>query len=311
MNKRYFFLLFLFFHLNYGFAQSNDLNLDSPKISFTFDDGDTSSYPNYPLKKWNARLLKTLKKHELKAILYTHGKNKTNALGKYILTSWNKNGHLIGNHSFAHKNYSSEKATFEWFKQDFLKNDSLINAYDNYAKIYRFPYLKEGNTREKIDSARAFFQEQGYRNGYVTIDASDWYVNARLIKVLKTNNQADLNKFKEFYINHLYDRAMFYDSLATVLTGRKIAHTLLLHHNLAAALFLDDLILHFKVKGWTLVNADEALKDEIYNELPSTIPCGESIIWNKAKESGNFEHLLRYPPEDGEYEKEKMDKLGL
>jgi hypothetical protein len=30
-----------------------------------------------------------------------------------------------------------------------------------------------------------------------------------------------------------------------------------------------------------------------------------------AKKTGRFENELRYPGEDGEYEKDKMDKLGL
>jgi hypothetical protein len=86
---------------------------------------------------------------------------------------------------------------------------------------------------------------------------------------------------------------------------------LLLHHNLAAALFLDDLIQHFKDNGWEVIDAMEAYKDEIYLEEPDYIPAGESLIWALAKKSGRFNSVLRYPAEDGEYEKPFMDKLGL
>ncbi len=41
------------------------------------------------------------------------------------------------------------------------------------------------------------------------------------------------------------------------------------------------------------------------------IPTGESIVWVMAKELGKYETVLRYPAEDGNYEKEKMDRLGL
>jgi len=34
-------------------------------------------------------------------------------------------------------------------------------------------------------------------------------------------------------------------------------------------------------------------------------------VWALAKESGKFEEILRYPGEDGDYEKAKMDQLGL
>jgi len=86
---------------------------------------------------------------------------------------------------------------------------------------------------------------------------------------------------------------------------------MLLHHNLAAALFLDDLIQHFKDNGWEVIDADIAYKDKIYNKLPTNIPAGESLIWALARQSGRFEKVLRYPAEDGGYEKPFMDKLGL
>ena len=41
------------------------------------------------------------------------------------------------------------------------------------------------------------------------------------------------------------------------------------------------------------------------------MPAGESLIWALAKETGRFESSLRYPGEDGGYEKPKMDALGL
>jgi hypothetical protein len=104
---------------------------------------------------------------------------------------------------------------------------------------------------------------------------------------------------------------VYYEELAFTLKGRHIQHTLLLHHNLASALFLGDLIKMFKEKGWRIVNAAEAFKDDIFRQQPSNVPAGESLIWALAKESGKFDAILRYPAEDSSYETDKMDKLGL
>ena len=54
-----------------------------------------------------------------------------------------------------------------------------------------------------------------------------------------------------------------------------------------------------------------AYEDPIYSNFPTNVPAGESLIWALAKQSGKFEGTLRYPAEDGEYEKPLMDKLGL
>lgn len=201
--------------------------------------------------------------------------------------------------------------SFEKFKDDFLVNDSIISKFSNYRKLFRFPFLKEGNTKEKIELFRAFLATFGYRNGHVTIDASDWYVDSRLRKRLRENPNADITVFRQFYLNHLIERANYYEDLSFKLTGRHIKHTILLHHNLAAALFLGDLITTFKSKGWTVIDADEAFTDPIFNSNPTNVPAGESLIWALAKQSGKFDSILRYPAEDGEFEKEKMDKLGL
>ena len=282
-----------------------------PVISFSFDDGSTNNFPGYPLAKWNQMLLDALDKHQLKAFLFVTGERLDSEAGKTVLKAWNDAGHGIANHTWTHPFYAAKNYTLGAFTKELLKTDSLVRSYSNFKPFFRFPYLKEGETREKIDGFRAVLVEHNYRIGHVSIDASDWYVSSRLVKALRENKDADLSGFRDFYIQHLFDRAQYYDSLASDLTGRKMSHVMLLHHNPAAALFFDDLVQYFKDKGWRVVNTEEAFADPVYRWKSSTIPAGESIIWAMAKESGKYEGKLRYPAEDGEYEKEKMDKLGL
>jgi len=299
-TMKYLFIAFALFISNNVFTQS---------VSFTFDDGSLGNMPGYSLQEWNSMLLKKLDNANVKAMLFVMGKDKSSIKGNYLLNSWNTKGHNIANHTFSHKNYNSESTLFEDFKNDFIKNDFIISKYSNYTKLFRFPYLKEGNTKEKINSFRVFLKNQNYKNGYVTIDASDWYINSRLIKRLRQNKNADISDFRRFYLNHIWERAQFYEKLSYELTGRHIKHTLLLHHNLAASLFIDDLIAMFKEKNWKITSAEEAFKDSIYDKTPTY--AGESLIYALAKDSGNYKNILRYPAEDSRYEKEKMDELGL
>ena len=296
-------LSFLFFLSSFLAAEGQK------KISFTFDDGSLSDRPGYPLKEWNSLLLENLNEAGVKAVFFVSGSDKTSEKGHFLLKSWNDRGHKIANHTITHPNYNNEKVTFEDFRLELLRNDTLIRQYSNYIPMFRFPYLKEGNTPDKVTYFRNFMKEQNYRNGYVTIDASDWYVDSRLVKRLKENPDADLEGFRRFYLDHIWERANYYEELAFELSGRHINHTLLLHHNLAAALFLDDLIRMFEDKGWEVISADEAYKDEIFKQTPEY--AGESLIWALAKQSGRFEEILRYPAEDSKYEKDKMDRLGL
>ena len=282
-----------------------------PTISFTFDDGTTTDMPGYPFEVWNKMILDHLDDVGIKAIFFVKGSNKMDAKGQYLLKSWNDRGQKIANHTFSHPNYNNKTETFEMFSNELLRNDSIINKLDNYIRLFRFPYLNEGNTREKTDQFRAFMKEQGYRNGSVTIDASDWYVNGRLLTHLNQNPKADIDGYRAFYLEHLYSRTTFYENLSVQLTGRHIHHVMLLHHNLTSALFLGDLIKMFREKGWKIVDAEEAYKDEIYKSEPKYIPAGQSLIWALAKDTGKYDSILRFPGEDGDYEKARMDSLGL
>lgn len=282
-----------------------------PRIALTFDDGAVNDVGEYKLEIWNQLLLDNLKKHKLKTILFSSGYNKKTQKGRYVLSSWNDAGHSIANHTFSHPNFNNEAMSLQDFELELTENDSIISKYSNYLPYFRFPYLKEGNTKKKRDGFRTFLTQKGYKNGHVSIDASDWYIDQRLRERLKENPSAEISGFRDYYVQHLLNRAFYYDSLAYQLTNRQIDHVLLLHHNLAAALFLDDLIIHFKKNGWEFIDADKAYQDEIYDEVPDNIPAGESLIWALAKQSGKFEEVLRYPAEDGEYEKRPMNKLRL
>ena len=305
-NSKAMILLILFFILTVQtFSQ------EKSSVCFTFDDGNPKDILGYNYLQWNQMILDTLKANNLQAVLYVCGERLDNSEGKKILESWDKAGHIIANHTYTHLNYNSKKNTFEIYRADFLRCDSLINGYKNFQKYFRAPYLKYGDTKEKRDSLNAFLKRMDYKNGYVTIDGSDWYYSLRLIEYMKNNPGKSIEAYKKVYIAHLLDRAKFYDDLAFKLLGRRIKHSILLHHSLASALFLGDLIKAFKNERWQVINASDALTDEVYKIIPDIVPAGESIIWGLAKESGKYDKILRYPGEDSQYEEARLDSLGL
>ena len=280
---------------------------DKPSISITIDDPHVNDAVIWDWQQKDDSLLSTLDKYGVKAALFVCGMRVDSPEGRQLLGKWNSRGHLICNHSYSHKYYHSKKLSLEDFEYDFLRSDSIINGYTGYTKLFRYPYLKEGNTIEKRDGFRHFMDSLGYRNGYVTVDASDWYIDGRMSDTLKYNRNFDTTPFLQYYLEHIYNRAMYYDSLGLALTGRHIKHTLLLHHNLLNAMFLGELLKMFKAKGWELTDAVTAFNDEVFALKPDILPAGESLVWAMAKQSGNYESSLRYPAEDGEYEEEGLN----
>lgn len=245
-----------------------------------------------------------------RAFLFAVGKYVDTPHGAGILKRWSAAGHRIGNHTYSHQPLLG-KITAQQFEADALRNDPILRGYSGFRKFFRFPVLKEGHTREERDDLRAFLAGHGYRNGSVTIDASDWYYDQRLNERLKADRHFDVTRYRQPYLDHIWSRAQFYDQLSRDVLGRSAAHTLLIHYNLLNALFMGDLLAMFRSNGWDVIDAEEAFMDPVFERQPDTVPAGESLIWALAKETGRFESRLRYPGEDDVYEKPILDKLRL
>lgn len=282
-----------------------------PQISITMDDFGWQNSVRLSGAERNRAILSTLEAHKIKAAIFVTARNIDNVEGKQLLSSWDAAGHLIGNHTYSHRNFGSPATTLVEYQEDILRADSLLKVFPRFKKYFRFPMLREGESEAKRDGLRKFLSEQGYQMGYVTIDNSDWIVDQRLTERLKTNPKADLKPYRDFYLEHMWDRAQYYDSLAQRVAGRAVPHTILTHFSLLNALFLNDLIEMFKGKGWEWIDAEKAFSDPVFSKLPNVIPAGQSIVWALAKENGIIPQAQRFPAEDGEIEMARIKKLGL
>jgi peptidoglycan/xylan/chitin deacetylase (PgdA/CDA1 family) len=281
------------------------------QLAITMDDFSWHDAVKLTATERNQAILGVLSSHAIKAGLFVVGRNIDSEEGKRLLADWDKAGHLIGNHTYSHRNYSSPAMSVSEYEEDILRAEALLKAFPGFRKYFRFPMLKEGDTVARRDAMRSFLAHQGYHIGHVTIDNSDWIVDQHLTARLKKEPGADVTRYRDFYLEHMWDRAQYYDSLARRVLGRPVKHTILMHFNLLNGLFLNDLLEMFKGKGWQLIDAAEAFKDSVFAAEPKVVPAGESIIWSLAKEKGTIAKSLRYPAEDGVYEDARMNKLGL
>lgn len=283
----------------------------APQFSITMDDFHWTNAVKLTATERNEAILGTLRAHSNRAALFVIGRNIDSPEGKALLAPWDKAGHMIGNHTYSHRNYNAPTANVAAYQEDILRAEALLKEFPQFRKYFRFPMLKEGDTVAKRDAMRAFFAQHGYRNGHVTIDNSDWAIDQRLTARMKKDPAADVKPYRDFYLEHLWARGEYYDSLARRVVDRPIKHTVLVHFNLLNGLFLGDVIRMFKTKGWQLIDAEEAFTDPVFAANPNVVPAGESIVWSLAKENGKIAKSLRYPAEDATYENARMDKLGL
>jgi peptidoglycan/xylan/chitin deacetylase (PgdA/CDA1 family) len=253
-------------------------------------------------------ILTALRAHSLKAAMFVCARNIDTPLGKRLLQLWDDEGHLIANHTYSHRFYP--RSDFRQYSADILRCEAMIKNYRHFTRLFRFPYLKEGETVEQRDRIRSFLAEHQYMNGAVTIDASDWYIDDRLTKRLGADPNAKTAGYRDYYLQHVLDRSRFYDDVARRGVGRSVKHTLLVHHNVLNAMFLGDVLQQYKKQGWKLIDAKEAYTDPVFKEQPDVLPAGDSLVLALAVQNGKMQRP-RWPMEDGEHEAPHMDRLGL
>lgn len=291
--------LFLAFLCSTGMAQT---------LSLTFDDGlNPDTQPK--AQEWNQRILSHLKAADISAMVFPSLARTGTGAGLDLIMDWSKAGHAVGNHTATHRSLASPKLTLADFIQDTQQADAVLRHFPTWVPMLRFPYLKEGDTLEKRDGMRAWMAANGYRAAPVSIDASDWYYNQIFGAHIKNGAQDKAAQVKQAYIEHLLDRASYYDALAKQVLGRSPMHVMLLHTSEINAAALPEIVAAFRECGWTFVSPRTAFEDALYSTPINTLPAGESAIWASAKAAGVSG--LRYPAEDSVYEEPKLKALSL
>lgn len=280
----------------------------SQTISLTFDDGLDPDRQR-DAAAWNREILAGLKEADVKAMVFPALVRIGGEAGLDLIREWAAQGHAVGNHTAGHRSLASPQVSLEDFISDIGKADAVLSRLPRWKPMLRFPYLKEGDTAAKRDGMRAWMQAHGYRTAAVSIDASDWYYNQVFSALAERGATQKARQVEDAYIDHLLDRAAYYDRLARQVLGYSPPHVMLLHTSRINAAAVPRIIRAFRARGWSFVSPLEAFEDPVYSTQPDTLPAGESIIWASAKARGV--QGLRYPAEDSVYEEPGLKARGL
>jgi peptidoglycan/xylan/chitin deacetylase (PgdA/CDA1 family) len=273
------------------------------EIALTFDDAPT---PNSALMSGGERtdkLIKALKNTSVPDALFFIKADYIDEKTKTRMEKYTRAGFHLANHSYSHR--SANDITADDYLADVYRGKLLLSKFDNLLPYHRFPYLHYGATLPVIENYQAALADMGYRDGYVTIDNFDWYINALLVKAVEQGQAIDYAAASRFYVDTLYQAIEFYDKLAVETLGRSPKHIMLLHENDAAALFIEDLINHLRAAGWKIIAPQEAYQDAIAADFPATAFQKQGRIAAIAAAKGMDEKKLRHASESTEY----LDKL--
>ena len=205
------------------------------------------------------------------AVFFTNpGRIDPGSLNEAAVQSYAKAGHVLADHTASHMVLG--KVSPDAFLADVDKAEAWLKLQRGYRPWFRFPQLDEGGRDvAKRDAVRVGLKARGLRNGYVTADGWDWYLEDLALGAKQRKQRIDYEALRDLYVETHVQAADFADKLARRALGRAPAHMLLLHETDLATLYLPDLIKALRADGWTIITADQAYADPMGKLSPPVI----------------------------------------
>lgn len=239
------------------------------EIALSFDDAPRGDESYNTGDQRTSALIKALERANVISSTFFCNTRTLTTAGRRRLEAYAKAGHFIANHSASHPDLNSTEA--QAFIAEINEAHLELKEFANFRHWFRFPFLREGSTIEKRDEVRTWLRTNGYMNGYVTVDNSDWYMNKLFQDGVRDGRKVNFDNLKKVYVETLWKGIEFYDNIAIQVLGRSPKHVLLLHENDLAALYVDELVNYIRAKGWKFVSTEDAYKDPIALIEPDTL----------------------------------------
>ncbi|WP_227272639.1 polysaccharide deacetylase family protein [Roseobacter weihaiensis] len=216
--------------------------------------------------------------------------------GAARLRAYVEAGHVLANHTHTHPWLRDTDPAA--YLADIDRATEMLDGFDNVVPYFRYPYLDEGDTRDKRLAVVAGLEARGLQNAYVTVDTYDWYMQALVNEAVEAGHPLDMDRLRDTYVEVLVETVEFYDALAVETLGRHPDHVLLLHENDLAALFVENLARVLREDGWDIIPAAEAYTDAIAETRPDTQFNGQGRVAAIAHAGGASPRKLVSPWED-------------
>jgi len=206
-----------------------------------------------------------------------------------ILKLWLTAGYPLGNHTYSHSNLN--QIGVKKFLEDIDKEDELLATLEDSTagrrrrRVFRYPFLEEGDTLAKRDQVRAYLHRNGYRIAEVTTDYFDWAWNAAYNRCVAQQDSKSIDWLQ----SHLFEGADRHmrgvNAMSEYLFNRRIPQILLIHVNVFNSMTIDNLIKRWKAEGVKFVSLEEASADPVYRINPNFAYSGGLTFLDEVAES--------------------------
>ena len=259
------------------------------RIAFTFDDVPRGRGAFFTPDERTIRLIAGLHQAGVKqaAFYVVPGQvgHDDGLGGEQRILAYVAAGHVIADHSFTHPHLNELSVADYMANVD--KAEAWLRGREGRRPWFRYPFLDEGgDDKAKVAAVRAALKARGLRNGYATVDGSDWNIESLTTDAVKAGKRIDMEALRDLYVETMVGAADFADELAQKTWRRQPAQVIVLHETDIAALFIADLAKALRDDGWTIITADEAYADPISKLAPDVPSANGTLVELAAWEKG-------------------------
>lgn len=203
-----------------------------------------------------------------------------------VLKRWLAAGNQLGNHTYDHLDL--DKVAVADYVANIEKEDALLQTLSpstRSRRVFRYPFLAEGNTQQKRDAIRQYLANNGYRVAEVTIDYDDWAWTDAYARCLKRHDLASIAWLKKHILDSAQHHLLGSEEMAKRLFGREIDQIVLVHVGEFDAITLDAILSDWRRRGVEFITLDQALSDPVYQINPNLVSEGGRTFLEQVAES--------------------------
>jgi peptidoglycan-N-acetylglucosamine deacetylase len=195
-----------------------------------------------------------------------------------VVQRWLQAGFPVGNHTFSHLDIN--RVTAAEYIADIERNEAVLTevAGRRWARVFRYPYLHQGESPEKREAVRRWLTAHGYRIAPVTVTFDDWAWNDAYARCAARRDGGAIAWLKQSFLEAAVSRLEWSQAVAEVTFGRQIRHVLLLHVGAFDAVMMNDLLEVYQKAGVKMIGLDTAMADPVYQLKTDEVWQGESTF---------------------------------
>jgi peptidoglycan/xylan/chitin deacetylase (PgdA/CDA1 family) len=188
-----------------------------------------------------------------------------------VLNMWHDAGFFLANHTFSHLDLA--QVSVDDFIEDIEKMDRALTPWVSASsvKLFRYPYLSEGDTQAKRRSVREYLKQRGYRIAPVTVDYNDWAWSAAYTRCSRAHDDEALRQLQDQVVTAARRKLREAQQQSKFLVGRDIKHILLLHISALTARTLPAMLATLQTDGVKFISLPVALEDPVYQIDPNQV----------------------------------------